>query len=125
MEFERKEEYPPLSGAVFHYIHAEDKVTGVPPNIEGGTPPPTAFLSLRYARSRYWIEGYSTIADKQDRLSSLDLGDRRTGASRSQAQIENYFKRGACVYGLTRNAAALYANVTLHDDLAGRTLTGD
>jgi outer membrane receptor protein involved in Fe transport len=89
----------------FTYIHAEDKVTGLPPNIEGGTPPPTAFLSLRYARSRYWIEGYSTIADKQDRFSSLDLGDRRTGGARSQAQIENYFKRGACVYGLTRNAA--------------------
>jgi outer membrane receptor protein involved in Fe transport len=88
----------------FTYIHAEDKVTGLPPNIEGGTPPPTAFLSLRYARSRYWIEGYSTIADKQDRFSSLDLGDRRTGASRSQAQIESYFRRGACVYGLTRNA---------------------
>jgi len=101
----------------FTYVHAEDKVTGVPPNIEGGTPPPTAFLSLRYARSRYWIEGYSTIADKQDRLSSLDLGDRRTGAARSRAQIENYFRRGACVNGLTRNAGG-----TCNGALGGYTL---
>lgn len=88
----------------YTYIHAEDKDTGLPPNIEGGTPPPTAFLSLRYTKSRYWVELYSTIADKQDRLSSLDLGDRRTGAIRTRAQIENYFRRGACYYGLTVNA---------------------
>ncbi|MET0753221.1 MAG: TonB-dependent receptor, partial [Pyrinomonadaceae bacterium] len=89
----------------YTYIHAEDKDTGLPPNIEGGTPPPTAFLSLRYTKSRYWIEAYSTIADKQERLSSLDLSDRRTGAVRTRAQIENYFRRGACYYGLTVNAA--------------------
>lgn len=89
----------------FTYIRAEDKATGLPPNIEGGTPPPTGFLSLRYDRSRFWVEGYSTFAMKQDRLSSLDLGDRRTGAARSRAQIENYFRRGACVNGLTSNAA--------------------
>jgi outer membrane receptor protein involved in Fe transport len=88
----------------YTFIHAEDKDTGLPPNIEGGTPPPTAFLSLRYTKSRYWVEFYSTIADKQDRLSSLDLGDRRTGAIRTRAQIENYFRRGACYFGLTVNA---------------------
>lgn len=89
----------------YTYIRAEDKATGLPPNIEGGTPPPTAFLSLRYAKSRYWVEFYSTIADRQDRLSSLDLSDRRTGATRTRAQIENFFRRGACYYGLTVNAA--------------------
>jgi len=89
----------------YTYIHAEDKATGLPPNIEGGTPPPTAFLSFRYTKSRYWVEFYSTIADKQDRLSSLDLSDRRTGAIRTRAQIENFFRRGACYYGLTVNAA--------------------
>lgn len=89
----------------FTYIHAEDKDTGLPPNIEGGTPPPTGFLSLRYDRSRYWVEAYSTMTAKQDRLSTLDLSDRRTGAPRIRAQIENYFKRGACVNGLTSNAA--------------------
>lgn len=85
----------------YTYIKAADKDTGLPPNIEGGTPPPTAFVSLRYNHSRFWVEGYSTLADRQDRLSSLDLGDRRTGAGRSRAQIQNYFRRGACVNGLT------------------------
>jgi hemoglobin/transferrin/lactoferrin receptor protein len=85
----------------FTYVHAADKDTGLPPNIEGGTPPPTGFISLRYTKSKFWIEAYSTIAGRQDRLSSLDLGDRRTGAARSRAQIQNYFRRGACVNGLT------------------------
>ena len=87
--------------ANFTYIKAADKVTGLPPNIEGGTPPPTGFLSLRYNHSRFWIEGYTTLAGRQDRLSSLDLSDRRTGAPRSRSQIQNYFRRGACVNGLT------------------------
>ncbi len=89
----------------FTYIRAEDKASGLPPNIEGGTPPPTAFLSLKYAPigKRYWIEGYATLANRQDRLSSLDLSDRRTGAIRSRTQIANFFRRGACVQGLTNN----------------------
>ena len=83
-------------------IHAEDRATGLPPNIEGGTPPTLGFLSLRYTASsnRWWIEGYSTLAGRQSRLSSLDLSDRRTGAPRSRAQIQNFFRRGACVRGL-------------------------
>ncbi|MCY7346230.1 MAG: TonB-dependent receptor [Pyrinomonadaceae bacterium] len=87
----------------FTYIRAEDKATGLPPNIEGGTPPPTGFLSLKYAPAgqRFWVEGYTTLADKQSRFSSLDLGDRRTGAPRSRNQIQNFFRRGACVNGLT------------------------
>ncbi|MEO7659426.1 MAG: TonB-dependent receptor, partial [Pyrinomonadaceae bacterium] len=89
----------------YTYIRAADKDSGLPPNIEGGTPPPTAFVSLRYNRSRFWVEGYSTLASRQDRLSSGDLADRRTGAPRSRTQIENFFRRGACVRGLTFNAA--------------------
>ena len=87
----------------FTYIRAEDKGTGLPPNIEGGTPPPTGFLSLKYAPAgkRFWVEGYTTIADRQSRLSTLDLSDRRTGAPRSRTQIQNFFRRGACVNGLT------------------------
>src|SRR3989441_5468731 len=90
-------------GGNFTYIHAEDKANGLPPNIEGGTPAATGFLRLRYqpAGKRYWIEAYSTLADRQARLSSLDLGDRRTGATRSTGQIQNFFRRGACVRGLT------------------------
>ncbi|MEO7538947.1 MAG: TonB-dependent receptor [Pyrinomonadaceae bacterium] len=89
----------------YTYIRAADKVTGLPPNIEGGTPPPTGFISLRYNWSRFWIEGYATLASRQDRLSAGDLADRRTGAPRNRTQIENYFRRGACVQGLTFNAS--------------------
>ena len=89
----------------YTYIHAADKVTGLPPNIEGGTPPPTVFGSIKYepvGRS-FWVEAYATFAGKQDRLSTLDLGDRRTGANRTRGQIQNFFRRGACVRGLTNN----------------------
>ncbi|MBP6004077.1 MAG: TonB-dependent receptor [Pyrinomonadaceae bacterium] len=99
----------------FTYVHSADKATGLPPNIEGGTPPPTGFVSLKYSKPRYWVELYSTFAAKQDRLSSLDLSDRRTGAARSRAQIENYFRRGACVSGLTFNpAGTCNANVNTY-----------
>lgn len=89
----------------FTYIHAADKATGLPPNIEGGTPPPTAFLSLKYepAGKPFWIEFFSSVAAKQDRLSTLDISDRRTGATRTRTQIQNFFRRGACVRGLTNN----------------------
>ena len=86
----------------FTYIRAHSLLNGLPPNIEGGVPPATAFVSLRYQpRSRLYIEGYSTMTGRQNRLSSLDLGDRRTGGGRSRAAIQNFFRRGACVRGLT------------------------
>ena len=46
------------------------------------------------------------MAGRQNRLSSLDLSDRRTGAARSRANIQNFFRRGACVRGLTTVPAA-------------------
>ena len=91
-------------GGKFSYVYAEDKLTGTPPNLGGGgIPPVMGHLRLRFqpARSRYWVEAYSTLAGRQDRLSSLDLSDRRTGASRSRSNIQNFFRRGACVRGLT------------------------
>lgn len=90
-------------GGNFTYIRAEDRATGLAPNIEGGTPPATAFLRLRYQPHgrRYWIEGYTTLADRQSRLSSLDLADRRTGAARSRSNIASFFNNGARVRGLT------------------------
>ncbi len=89
-------------GGNFTTIRAEDKATGLAPNIEGGTPPALGFLRLRYepAGSRYFVEAYSTLADRQTRLSSLDLGDRRIGATRSRDDIRDFFRRGACVRGL-------------------------
>ena len=84
------------------YVRSYSLLNGLPPNVEGGIPPVTAFVSLRYQpRSRFYIEGYSAMAGRQNRLSSLDLGDRRTGGARSRANIQNFFRRGACVRGLT------------------------
>jgi hemoglobin/transferrin/lactoferrin receptor protein len=94
--------------AVGTYIHAEDRATGLPPNIEGGTPAPEVWLSLRYAPRngrRFWVEPYLHAADRQDRLSSLDLDDRRTGASRSRTSIASFFTNGARARGLVGNGA--------------------
>jgi hemoglobin/transferrin/lactoferrin receptor protein len=89
-------------GQNFTYLHAEDKRTKLPPTIEGGTPAPQGYLRVRYepARGRFWIEPYIYGARKQDRLSTLDLDDRRTGAARSRASIAAFFGRGALVRGL-------------------------
>jgi hypothetical protein len=90
-------------------LRAEDRETGLPPNIEGGTPPQEAYLLLRYApkAGRFWIEPYLHVAAEQDRLSSLDLGDRRTGASRSQSSIASFFNNGARARGLIGAGADL------------------
>jgi len=92
----------------FTYIRAHSLLNGLPPNVEGGVPPATGFLSLRYqprGASRFHVEAYSTLTGRQRRLSSLDLADRRTGAARSRANIQNFFRRGACVRGLTTPGA--------------------
>ena len=92
----------------FTYIRAYSLLNGLPPNVEGGVPPATGFVSLRYqprGSSRFYVEGYSILAGRQNRLSSLDLADRRTGAARSRAQIQNFFRRGACVRGVTTPGA--------------------
>jgi len=88
--------------ANFTYVRAYSLLNGLAPNIEGGVPNPAGFLSLRYQpRSRFYVEAYSTLVARQRRLSSLDLSDRRTGAARSRGAIQNFFRRGACVRGLT------------------------
>jgi hemoglobin/transferrin/lactoferrin receptor protein len=88
----------PLSlQTVFTYLRAKDTDTGLPPNIEGGTPAPEAYLIARWQRpqSRWWVEPYLHVAWKQTHLSSLDLGDRRTGAGRTRASIQAFFRNGA------------------------------
>lgn len=89
-------------GENFTYLHAEDKRSKLPPTIEGGTPAPQGNLRLRYEPSgkRFWIEPYLYGARKQNRLSTLDLDDRRTGATRSRGAIANFFNRGAFARGL-------------------------
>jgi hemoglobin/transferrin/lactoferrin receptor protein len=92
------------AGGNYSYVHAADRATGASPNLGGGgIPPQFGFLKLRYQPSgkNYWIEAYTNLAGRQDRLSTLDLADRRTGAARSRTQIQNFFRRGACVRGIT------------------------
>ncbi len=95
-------------GGNYSFVYAEDRATGSPPNLGGGgLPPQMGLLRLRYqpVKARYWVEAYANLAGRQDRLSSLDLTDRRTGATRSRATIQNFFRRGACIYGLTTPGA--------------------
>ncbi len=93
------------ASTIFTYVHAEDKNTGLAPNIEGGTPPAEGYFKLRYAPvgSHFWIEPYIHAADRQTRLSSLDLGDRRIGAGRSRNSIAAFFNNGARARGLVNN----------------------
>ncbi|MGH9651268.1 MAG: hypothetical protein ACRD3I_12455 [Terriglobales bacterium] len=87
---------------VFTWLYAEDRSNGLPPNMEGGTPAPDFWLKVRYAPASrpFWVEPYLHAAGRQDRLSSLDLTDRRTGAERTRGSIANFFNRGARVRGL-------------------------
>jgi hemoglobin/transferrin/lactoferrin receptor protein len=92
---------------VFTYLHAADKATGAPPNIEGGTPAPDAYVKLRYLSpsGRWWAEPYLHIAARQDRLSTLDLEDRRTGAPRTRSSIRSFFINGATARGWVTSGA--------------------
>ena len=97
------------------WIDARDNRTGLPPDIEGGIPPTTANLRARWspARARFWVEAYSTLANRQGRLSSLALADRRTGATRSRANIQSFFNNGARVRGLVVNGILAPTGETL------------
>lgn len=102
-EFEYRLSRAWLTRGNYSYSYAEDLANGEPPNLGGGGfPPQFAFLGIKYQPGdRYWIELFANGAGRQSRLSSLDLGDRRTGAARTRTQIQNFFRRGACVRGLT------------------------
>ena len=86
----------------FTYLHAKDTATDLPPNIEGGTPAPTPGSRVRWMRPGRPRGGSSrtrTSAGSRPHLSSLDLGDRRTGAGRTRASIRAFFLNGARARG--------------------------
>jgi hemoglobin/transferrin/lactoferrin receptor protein len=88
-------------GTVLTWLRARELSTGAPPNIEGGTPAPEGYLTVRYVApgTRWWVEPYVHAAARQARLSSLDLEDRRTGATRSRSSISSFFLNGATARG--------------------------
>lgn len=88
-------------GSVYTYIRAKDTTTGLPPNIEGGTPAPNGSVWARWAMrdKPWWVEPYVNFAQEQTYLSSLDISDRRTGATRTRSQIQNFFRNGATARG--------------------------
>jgi hemoglobin/transferrin/lactoferrin receptor protein len=84
------------------WLYARDLATGLPPDMEGGTPPLLAHGALRYMPTSrpWWVEVYGTVAGRQNRLSSLALSDRRIGAGRSRSNIASFFNNGARARGL-------------------------
>lgn len=108
-------------GQNFTYLYAEDRRTGLPPTIEGGTPAPQGNIRVRYDSpgGRFWVEPYIYGARRQTRLSTLDLDDRRTGASRSRTSIQNFFRRGATVRGYV--AAGADGRFGTADDILSAT----
>jgi hemoglobin/transferrin/lactoferrin receptor protein len=106
-------------------MSARDLNTNLPPNIEGGTPAPGGTVWVRYAKTgqKWWVEPYVVAAQEQKNLSTLDQGDRRTGATRTRTQIQNYFRRGATVNGwISAGADGTFGNA---DDIlieTGETL---
>ena len=111
--------------SAFTYLRARDTATGLPPNIEGGTPAPQAWVAVRYARAgrRWWTEPYTHFAWAQGDLSSLDLADRRIGASRSRSSIQAFFRNGARARGW--NGAGADGSFNTADDVllaTGETL---
>jgi hemoglobin/transferrin/lactoferrin receptor protein len=109
--------------ANFTYLRGRDKVNGGAPDIEGGLPPATGFLSLRWQPpgKRYWVESYSNLVSKQDRLSSLELADQRIGALRSRTSIARFFNNGAVARGLVSGGVLLATGETL-DQVLDRVL---
>jgi hemoglobin/transferrin/lactoferrin receptor protein len=102
---------------VYTYIHTRDK---------NGTPAPDGWLKLRYAPvgKRFWVEPYVHAADRQERLSSIDLADRRTGARRTNASIAAFFQNGATARGLV--GAGADGRIASPDDIliaTGETLS--
>lgn len=97
------------------WVEASDSRTGLPPDIEPGIPPPNLNATLLYAPAarRVWVEAYVSASDRQSRLSSLALEDRRIGASRTPATIAAFFNNGARVRGLVRDGRLLATGETL------------
>jgi outer membrane receptor protein involved in Fe transport len=91
------------------YVRGTETATGAPPALENGIPPLNGFVGLRWQPSgaRFWIEGYSSLAGAQTRLSDNDLQQARIGGIRTRDEITNFFNNGAVARGLVREGVLL------------------
>lgn len=80
-------------------------------------PPPFGGGRIRWspARQPFWIEGTSSFAFAQRRLSPGDLSDARIGALRSRESIAEFFTAGATVLGLVQNGVLTATGETLSE----------
>lgn len=87
----------------FTWLRADDPNSGGVPNLEGAYPPPMGYLRIRYnpPGKRLWIEPYWTGNGRLNRLSELARNDRRIGASRTRAQITNFYNNHPELAALT------------------------
>jgi outer membrane receptor protein involved in Fe transport len=76
-------------------------------------PPPMGGARLRWMGGRTWVEGVASMAVRQTRLNSADLGDARVGALRTRASIANFFTGTAADLGLVRNGVLVQTGETL------------
>ena len=99
----------------FSYLRGIDVETGRPPEFETGLPPANGYVSLRWQPGSrpFWVEAYSMLSWRQDRLSSLELADQRIGATRSRSSIAAYFNNGAVARGLVRGGRLAATGETL------------
>jgi len=97
------------------WVRAFDTATGLAPNIEGGIPAARGVIAVKYRPQRrpYEIQLSTNLVAAQSRFSTLDIADRRTGATRTRATISNYFNRAAVVHGLVRSGVLIATGETL------------
>ena len=76
-------------------------------------PPPLGGTSVRWSPGRFWVEGVTTFARAQTRLSAADLSDARVGASRSRTSIASYFNGTAVDLGYVSNGTLTATGETL------------
>jgi hemoglobin/transferrin/lactoferrin receptor protein len=111
------------ASANFYYLRGRDKLTDAPPDIEGGLPPASGFVSLRWQPrgKQYWLKGYSYLVGLEDRLSSLELADQRIGAVRLRSSVSRFFNNAAVARGLVSGGILLPTGETL-EQLLDRVL---
>lgn len=100
------------AGAYFSATHGRDLESGEPLR---RMPPPLGGVRLRFEppASRYWVEGVSSFAWRQTRLSSGDLSDARIGAHRSRESIAGFFGGTATDLGLVQDGVLVSTGETL------------